>query len=42
VEIAATEELTAGASSGGSVRYRGGPAIIRRDTSSGGSIRQVD
>jgi hypothetical protein len=42
VEISATDELTAGASSGGSVRYRGAPAILRRDTSSGGSVREVD
>ncbi len=41
IEIAATEELTASASSGGSVRYRGNPSIVRRDTSSGGSIREI-
>ncbi len=41
VEIAATEEFTASASSGGSVRYRGTPSIIRRDTSSGGSVREI-
>jgi hypothetical protein len=42
VEISATEELTASASSGGSVRYRGTPSILRRDTSSGGSVREMD
>ncbi len=41
VEISATEELDASASSGGSVRYSGAPAITRRDTSSGGSVREI-
>ncbi len=42
IEISATDELDARASSGGSVRYKGSPAIVRHDTSSGGSIRQID
>jgi hypothetical protein len=41
-EISATEELDARAASGGSVRYRGTPAIIKRDTSSGGSVREIN
>lgn len=41
IEIAATEELTASASSGGAVRYRGTPSIVRRDASSGGTVREI-
>lgn len=41
IEIAASEELVAEASSGGSVRYRGTPSIVRRDSSSGGSVREI-
>jgi hypothetical protein len=41
IEIAATGELVADASSGGSVRYHGTPSIVRRDTSSGGSVREI-
>ncbi len=41
IAIVTTQELVAKASSGGSVRYRGNPSIVRRDTSSGGSIREV-
>ena len=40
-EIAATEELSAKASSGGAIRYSGAPSIVRRDTSSGGSVREA-
>lgn len=41
VEISATEELDARASGGGAVRYKGTPAIVKHDTSSGGSIREI-
>ncbi len=41
VEISATNELNAGASSGGRVEYKGTPSIMRREQSSGGSIREV-
>ncbi len=42
VEISVTEELDARASSGGSVRYKGSPAITRRGQSGGGSVREVN
>ncbi len=42
IEISATDELDARAVSGGSVRYKGSPVIVRHDTSSGGSIRQIN
>ena len=41
IEIAIVEDLDADASSGGSVRYKGSPAILRRNTSSGGSVREI-
>jgi len=40
VSIKVTEELTADASSGGSVRYNGNPSMIDSDTSSGGSVKR--
>ncbi len=42
IEISIVDELDAEASSGGSVRYKGSPAIVRRSISSGGSIRPID
>ena len=42
IEISATEELDAKASSGGEVRYKGSPGITRRSQSGGGSVREVD
>ncbi len=42
IEIAITEDLDAHASSGGSIRYKGSPAILRRNTSSGGSVRNIN
>ena len=42
IEISVTEELDGSASSGGSVRYKGSPAIVRQGQSSGGSVRQIN
>jgi hypothetical protein len=42
IEITATEELNARATSGGSVRYKGSPVIVKRDSSSGGSVRETN
>jgi len=39
VEITVTEDIAANASSGGSVDYGGNPAIVRRNATSGGSVR---
>ncbi len=41
IEITATDELDASASSSGAVRYKGLPAITRRSQSSGGSVREI-
>jgi hypothetical protein len=42
IEISATDELDARASSGGSVRYKGSPSIVKHNTSSGGSVRNIN
>ncbi len=42
VEVNVTEDLTAHASSGGSVRYRGNPAKSITDSSSGGSVKKAN
>lgn len=39
-KVMATKELEAGASSGGSVRYRGNPTKTNTDSSSGGSVKK--
>ncbi|MDR2912324.1 MAG: DUF2807 domain-containing protein [Alistipes sp.] len=41
VEVTVTEELNARASSGGAVRYKGGPVVVRRESSSGGVVREI-
>lgn len=41
IEITAIGELDAKASSGAVVRYKGSPVMVRRNTSSGGSIREL-
>ncbi len=42
IEISVTEELEAEASSGGAIRYKGSPGIMRRGQSSGGSVRETN
>lgn len=41
-KVSASKELTARASSGGSIRYRGSPAKINTDSSSGGSVKKAN
>jgi len=40
-EVTATEEITAGAASGATVRYGGNPTIVRQNASTGGSVRNI-
>ncbi len=42
VEIAVSDAISASASSGGSIRYKGSPTQSRISSSSGGSIRKMD
>lgn len=42
IDITVSDELDAEVSSGGAVRYHGAPALVRRDVSSGGSIKSVE
>lgn len=42
VKVSVTKELSAHASSGGSIRYRGNPAKSMTDSSSGGSVKKSD
>lgn len=42
IEVSVTEEFDASASSGGAVRYKGTPGIMRRGQSSGGSVRDTN
>lgn len=41
-EVAASGELSASASSGASVRYKGGARVLKSQSSSGGSVRKAD
>jgi len=41
-KVSASKELIARASSGGSIRYRGSPAKINTDSSSGGSVKKAN
>lgn len=41
IEVTATEDLNAEASSGASIRYKGSPRYMREDSSSGGSVKRV-
>lgn len=42
VKISVSKELTARASSGGSIRYRGSPSKTNTDSSSGGSVKKAN
>lgn len=42
IEVTVTQSLQAKATSGGTMRYKGSPAYVKEDESSGGSIRHVD
>ncbi len=41
IKIAVSKKLSASASSGGSIRYKGNPEVVKKDLSSGGEVKAM-